>query len=110
MRGPGSWNRRSSEVTPNGFFTVLKSAGWFPTFNQPGSTRYLVGESGARNASLTGAAGQQPASQLTGPEAAISLRQIDEGSRGMRGLLQVASLALAGAAVTLILLWWIMHP
>ena len=110
MRGHGSWNRRSSEVTPNGFFTVLKSAGWFPTFHLPGGFRYLVGESGARRALLVGAARQQAANQLTGTETAIRLRQIDEDSRGTRGLIRMASLALAGAALTFTLLWWIMHP
>jgi hypothetical protein len=59
---------------------------------------------------LVGAAGQQGARQLTGTEASIRLRQIDEESRGTRGFLRVASLALAGAALTFTLLWWIMHP
>src|SRR5579859_7238924 len=99
MRGNGSWNRRSSEVTPNGFFTVLKSAGWFPTFNRPSGL-------GAKRVSLVGATGQQAASQLSGTETAIRLRQIDGESRGTRGLLRVASLALAGAALTFTLLWW----
>ena len=29
MKGPRSWNRREFDVTPAGFFTVLKPSGWF---------------------------------------------------------------------------------
>ncbi len=105
MRGTGAWNRRGSEVTPNGFFTVLKSTGWFPTFRLPGGFRYLTRESGVLRSPFDGVAGKQADSQPTDAEIEIRLRQIDEGSPGVRGLIRVVWLALAGAALTFMLLW-----
>ena len=43
MPGSHSWNRRESNVTQAGFFTVLRSTGWFPALSRlPGGYRYLV--------------------------------------------------------------------
>src|SRR5579863_1865641 len=36
------WNRREFDVTPNGYFTVLKSSGWFSAVRLPDGFRYLV--------------------------------------------------------------------
>ena len=109
MRGPGSWNRRGSEVTPNGYFTVLKSTGWLPTFRLPGGFRYLIGESGVNRAPSAGVPGRQAADQPAGMQTEIALRQLDAEPRGARGLLRAVTLALAGAALTFTLLLWIMH-
>ena len=36
-----NWNRREFDVTPNGYFTVLKSSGWFSATRLPDGFRYL---------------------------------------------------------------------
>jgi hypothetical protein len=38
-----SWNRREFSVTPNGYFTVLRSTGWFSTVRLPGVFQYRIG-------------------------------------------------------------------
>ena len=42
MKGPPYWNRRETDITPNGFFTVMKSSGWFSAARLPAGFRYLV--------------------------------------------------------------------
>ncbi len=110
MNGPSSWNRRGSAVTPNGFFTVLRSTGWFPTFRLPGGFRYLIGESGVNRPRSAGAPEQQTAGLPAGTQTEIVLRQIDAEPRGARAWLRVASLAFVATALTFALLLWIMHP
>ncbi len=36
------WNRREFDVTPNGFFTVLRPSGWFSATRLPEGFRYLI--------------------------------------------------------------------
>jgi hypothetical protein len=44
--GSRSWNRREFNVTPAGFFTVLKPTGWFSaTSRLSAGFRYLIGPS-----------------------------------------------------------------
>ena len=110
MRGSGSWNRRGSAVTPNGFFTVLKSTGWFPTFPQPGGFRYLTREPGVNRPRSAGAPAHQTTGQPAGTQTEIALRQIDAEPRGVGALLRGVLLALGATALTFALLLWIMHP
>jgi len=110
MNGPGSWNRRGFDVTPNGFFTVLRSSGWFPTFRLPGGFRYLIGESGVSRPRSVGAPRLPGDVRSAGIQTEVALRQIDAEPWGMRALLRGALLALGATALTFALLLWIMHP
>ncbi len=114
MKSPTSWNRRGSAVTANGFFTVLRSTGWFPTFRLPDGYRYATGKSAtdplhpvdvvARLAVANPAAN---ASVL--PESTIAFRQIDSGRVSLRGVLWIAVLTIAAMALTFAALLWIMN-
>jgi hypothetical protein len=43
MPGSRSWNRRETNVAQAGFFTVLRSTGWFSAVSRlPGGYRYVV--------------------------------------------------------------------
>jgi hypothetical protein len=42
LKTPKTWNRREFDVTPNGYFTVLKSSGWFSAARLPAGFRYLA--------------------------------------------------------------------
>lgn len=110
MNGSGSWNRRGFEVTPNGFFTVLRSSGWFPAFRLPGGFRYLLGESGANRSRYVVAPAQQPTSLPGSIQPEIVLRQIGAEPLGVRVVLRGVLLAFGATALTFALLMWIMHP
>jgi hypothetical protein len=45
MNEPHSWNRRDFDVTPNGYFTILKPARWFARSLLAGGFRYAIGQS-----------------------------------------------------------------
>ena len=115
MKSPTSWNRRGSAVTANGFFTVLRSTGWFPTFRLPDGYRYATGKSVTDplppvDVVARIAVANPAATAPVMPESTIALRQIDSGQVGLRAVLHTAALALAAAALTFALLWWLMHP
>ena len=110
MNGPGSWNRRGFDVTPNGFFTVLRSSGWFPAFRLPGGFRYLIGESGLNRPRSDGAPRQSSTGSPAGVQAEVGLRQIDAEPWGVRAAVRAGLMALGASALTLALLLWIMHP
>ncbi len=110
MRGPSSWNRRVSAVTANGYFTVLKSTGWFPTFRLPDGFRYLIRDNGVDRTPPVGAPIPPPESRPTNIEAGVRLRQIDEDSRGPRVWLRWALLALAACGFTFAMLRWMINP
>jgi hypothetical protein len=104
-KGLRSWNRRDFNVAVNGYFTVLKPTGWFSAARLPGTFRYLTGQtrqkkSGPDQKLLPHAYGQQTTMQY-----AI----IDSGNDAPR-LGRSAFIVFASAALTSILLWWIMHP
>ena len=107
MKSPSSWNRRGSAVTTNGYFTVLRSTGWFPTFRRPNEFRYLSGQAAAHPADL---AGKQTAANPPPTQSLLALRQIDTGQVSLRTVSRIVALALAALAITFIALWWIMHP
>jgi len=115
MKTSGSWNRRGSAVTANGFFTVLRSTGWFPTFRLPDGYRYATGKSVTDPLHpvdvVARLAVSNPAANAPAPgQTTIALQQIDSGQVDLRALLHTVLLALAAAALTFGLLWWIMHP
>jgi hypothetical protein len=114
MNKPPSWNRRGSAVAPNGFFTVLKSTGWFPTFRLPDGFRYLSGKSAINPAYPADVVARRTISRASTEsaqiESTIALCQIDSGRVGLSTALRIATLALAAFALTFAALMWIMHP
>ena len=115
MKTSSSWNRRGSAVTSNGFFTVLRSTGWFPTFRVPDGYRYATGKSVTDplhpvDVVARLAVANPAANAPVLPESTIAFRQIDPGQVGLRAWMHTLALALAAAALTFGLLWWLMHP
>ncbi len=106
MKGPGSWNRRSFDVTPNGYFTVLKPTRWFPTVRLPDGFRYLIGESGKPKRQLGDQDG--PSSPLggVGQETIIDF-QLVGSTDGKRSLLRVGLIVLGAIAISFGLLLFI---
>jgi hypothetical protein len=109
-----SWNRRGSAVTANGYFTVLRSTEWFPTFRLPDGFRYATGKSVANPLHpvdvVARLAVTNPAAvSAVLPEPTIALRQIDSGRVSLRGLLRVAALSFAAMALTYLALMWMMN-
>ncbi len=109
-----SWNRRGSAVTSNGYFTVLKSTGWFPTFRLPDGFRYATGKSVTDPLHPVDIVGRyavsNPAAKASVlPESTIAFRQIDSGRVSLRGVLWVAGLTMAAMALTYLALLWIMN-
>jgi len=94
MRGSVSWNRRGSEVTPNGYFTVLKSSGWFSTLPLPGGFRYVIGENGKPKRRLM-ADGQKSAA---GVDATVNFQLVgsteEKFAWARLGLIVLAAIAL----------------
>jgi hypothetical protein len=113
MSKPPSWNRRGSAVTPNGFFTVLKSTGWFPTFRLPNDFRYVTGKSAINPAFPANVVGRftvpRAGTESVPRETTIALRQIDSDRIGLNSVLRIAAMALIAMAITFAGLLWIMH-
>jgi hypothetical protein len=127
MKGSRTWNRRSFAVTANGFFTILKPAGWFATVRLPGGFRYLVGQSkGAasprahENPTENPTAAPPPESASVPERKALDHADSQESaipSKGMipsahdHHLMRPALIVLAATAIPLIFLWLIhAHP
>jgi hypothetical protein len=119
MWGPRTWNRREFDVTPNGYFTVLKSTGWFSAVRLPGGFRYLVGLSKgtAYSQALENPTASPPPELISVPvqksldhsgslETAI-LSQSMIPSTQDHSLMRPVLIALAAIAISWILLWWI---
>jgi hypothetical protein len=114
MNKTSSWNRRGSAVTANGFFTVLRSTGWFPTFRLPDGYRYATGKSVIDplhpvDVVARLAVANPAANAPVLPESTIAFRQIESGRVSLRGALRVAALALAAIALTYAALMWMMN-
>ncbi|MGA2886500.1 MAG: hypothetical protein ABSE51_00495 [Terracidiphilus sp.] len=122
MTGPRSWNRREFDVTPAGFFTVLRPTGWFSaTSRLPAGFRYLV--SASKHAAAPHVVDMPAAAPARAPEqealdrpaikeTTISL-QILTLSAHDHHLMRQALILLSAAAITCFLLWWIFfrpHP
>ena len=110
MKGPSSWNRRGSAVTANGYFTVLKSTGWFPTFRLPDGFRYLIRDNGVDRTPPVGAPVPPQVDQPTNVEAEVQLRQIDDDQRGPGVWVRWAVLGVVACAGTLMMLRWLINP
>ena len=129
MWGPRTWNRREFDITPNGYFTVLKPTRWFSAVRLPRGFRYLVGlpkgtaaskvlENPTENsaAALSRESTSEPAQKFPDHaddlETAILSQSIIPGTQAHR-LMQTALIVLAATAITLIVLWWLWwigHP
>ena len=103
MMGPRTWNRREFDVTPNGFFTVLRSSGWFSTVRLPGGFRYLIGE--PKRAAAAKADENPTGGQATG----VPWHFMQPGAQEHRPA-RLVLIALAAVAITGILLWCIQNP
>ncbi len=106
MTSPRSWNRREFNVTPAGFFTVLKPTGWFSASRLPAGFRYLNGppKGGAAPAPASKLAPDQKAlDHAVSQETTIPL-QIVMPSAHDRRLVRLALIVLAAAALTLFVL------
>ncbi|MDR3754950.1 MAG: hypothetical protein P4K93_00385 [Terracidiphilus sp.] len=100
---PGSrWNRRETNVAQAGYFTVLRSAGWFSTLTHlPGGYRYVV--KGPATPELlvkpegAGAAAQEnhDSAQRTAP----AFETLAPKASGLR-LLRLALIALVAVGLT----------
>ncbi len=114
MKASSSWNRRGSAVTANGYFTVLRSTGWFPTFRLPDGYRYATGKSVTNPLHPVDVVARLAVSNPAAvapvlPDLTIALRQIDSGRVSLRGMLRIAVLALAAMALTCAALSWMMN-
>ena len=99
MPSPRTWNRREFNITQNGYFTILKSAGWFSAVPLPGGFRYLRGET-------KGAAAPPAISSASsdGSAATIQLQTVDSDTSG-RHLMRLALIVVAATGLAWILLW-----
>jgi hypothetical protein len=121
MKGPRSWNRREFDVTPAGFFSVLKPSGWFSaTSRLPTGFRYLIGASKQAAAAYgveTPVAAPVPAPKQTFGQAdtretTIPLQMLTPTTHDHHWM-QAALSVLVAVAITCFLLWWIFfraHP
>jgi len=109
MPGSRSWNRRETDVAQAGYFTVLRSSGWFSALSRlPGGYRYVV--KGPATPDLLvkpeGAkAGSEERNGAGGPGAWASLQFGMAKARDFY-LARMVLIALAGLALTFGLLWW----
>lgn len=112
MPSSRSWNRREFSITQNGYFTILKSDGWFSTVTPPGGFRYLRGQSKGA-ASLPAPASERRLNSPVGAaseQSTIQLQTIDSSSP-RQTLIRPALIILAATALTwLLLLWCTSHP
>jgi hypothetical protein len=109
MPGSRSWNRRETNVAQAGFFTVLRSDGWFSALSRlPGGYRYVV-KGPATPDVLVKPEGVQASSEeqsrAGGPGTQASLEFGMAKTRDFY-LARTILIALAGAAITFGLLWW----
>ncbi|MGD0914802.1 MAG: hypothetical protein ABR928_23140, partial [Terracidiphilus sp.] len=104
----------------NGYFTVLKSNGWFSAVPLPGGFRYLKGQSktpqapenpAGTPATASAFASTLPPAQIHAAAQAttIRLQTIDSGTPDHR-FMRPALIVLAATALTWILLWCTSHP
>jgi hypothetical protein len=121
MPSPRTWNRREFNITQNGYFTILKSSGWFSTVPSSEGFRYFGKKSkGAAspqapnepaeiNAASPALASTSTSQLLSSahsgsPASAIRLQTIDSGITG-RNLMRLALIVLSATALAWVLLW-----
>jgi len=102
MPGSRSWNRRETNVAQAGFFTVLRSTGFFSTLSRlPGGYRYVV-KGPATPDVLVKPEGAEAAALEKGDlaqETAPSFQLVAPRASG-RGLLRLAIIAVVAAGLT----------
>jgi hypothetical protein len=120
MPSPRTWNRREFNITQNGYFTILKSSGWFSAVPLPGGFRYLGSKSrraatpqapnlpadiDATVPAVASKSAQFVSSAGSGSSAAtIQLQTIDSDTSG-RHLTRLALIVVAATGLAWILLW-----
>jgi hypothetical protein len=104
MTTPRNWNRREFSITQNGYFTILKSAGWFSAAPLPDGFRYRLGQS--PKTAFPRANGPDQASNQP---STIRLQTIDS-TMPERRFMRPALIVLAATALTWIGLWCTSHP
>ena len=102
MPGSRSWNRRETNVAQAGYFTVLRSAGWFSsTLHLPGGYRYVV--KGAATPDLLvkpeGATADEPEKRDEAPGTTPAFQTVTPKSSGL-GLLRLGLIALVAVGLT----------
>jgi hypothetical protein len=123
MKDPRTWNRREFAVTPNGLFSILRPTGWFSAVRLPGGFRYRVGLSEEtefsqvqENPTENPAAAPLPESTFVPEQNALEhagsqktaiLSQSMIPSTHDYRLMRTALIVLAAAAITLIILLWL---
>ena len=110
-KSPHTWNRRDFDVAPNGFYTILKSSGWFAAWRLPAGFRYFAAQpkktAAPRAQNVPAAALQQkPLDHADSQETAILSQSMIPSTRDRRPL-RLAFIVLASTAITAILLWWL---
>ena len=96
------WNRRETNVTQAGYFTVLRSTGWFSALNRlPGGYRYVVKGQAIPDVLVKpeGAVAKTAESQAAGQEIGPAFQLLTPGASG-RGWLRLAIIALVAAGIT----------
>ena len=106
MPGSRSWNRRETNVTQAGYFTVLRSTGWFSALSRlPGGYRYVV--KGPATPDLLvkpeGVGTAAPENDDAAQETAAALQMLTPKTGGL-GLLQLAVAALVAAGIIALVL------
>ena len=109
MPSSRTWNRREFNIAQNGYFTILKSAGWFSTVPLPEGFRYFGRKS--KSAASPQAPGQPANINAAVPAfvPTIRLQTIDSGASGHH-LMRLALIVLAATALAWIGLWCTAHP
>jgi len=105
MSGSRSWNRRETNVAQAGYFTVLRSTGWFSALSHlPGGYRYVV-KGPATPDVLVKPEGAEAAPEKgpVSPETAPTLQMVPSIARDL-GLPRLALIAVVAAAITVLLL------
>jgi hypothetical protein len=96
------WNRRETNVAQAGYFTVLRSTGWFSALSRlPGGYRYLVKGPATPTVLVKPEGAGTPASEDhdAGPATAPAFETLAPQASGL-GLLRLALIALVAAGIT----------
>jgi hypothetical protein len=104
------WNRRETNVAQAGYFTVLRSAGWFSALSRlPGGYRYVVKGPATPELLVTpeGASAAAPDNHGAAQETAPAFETLASRTSGL-GLLRLALIALVAAGLT-VLFFLLLH-
>ncbi len=98
------WNRRETNVAQAGFFTVLRSTGWFSALSRPpGGYRYVVKGPATPDVLVKpeGSSAEAPEVGAGAEATAPSFEMVTPKMTG-RGLLRLALIALVALGLTLL--------